>query len=1237
MNEIKPSVLMKLTPTTEARLGVYEEQLTSALTDPDIRNIALSGPYGAGKSSILATYKKSHSDKKFLHISFAHFQDKAKEGETPDETRLEGKIINQLIHQMPAEAIPQTHFQILKEVDRDKIKKYLYWGVLLAALLAFICFHDAWCRLVDSLSLESLRSLLGITRRKEAVLAAAAAWVVLAVSGLTEYIFLQRNQRILRKVNLKGANLDIELFGGESDSYFDRYLNEVLYLFDHVDADAVVFEDIDRYDRNLIFERLREINGLANRIREGVFEEKREERKPLRFLYLIRDDVFASKDRTKFFDMIIPVVPVMDGSNSYAMLIRLFSQLEEEARPGDDFLRGVSLYIDDMRLLGNIFNEYSVYYRNYQANNAIELNTDKLLAMMVYKNLFPQDHALLHRGTGYVYTLFANKPQFVRQRREELQKELDSLERLLEEVKRETFRNMDELDAAYYVENRRTRIGGTTEDTKFSNRVEYITAIRENEYNIEYYAEGYYASNRWIKENVKAKFDQLSKIPDYQRHRELIEKKAVAEEARQRVSEIKNQIEHLDTMPLQDIIDREKEDEIFGAVYTNVLGEIEYYADVKRSDYFPLIRYLISNGYIDESYQDYMSYYYEDGLRREDKVFLRSIQEHKYKGAAFQLKEPWKVVSWMHNSQFETAECLNYQLLDVLLMAVCHPMDVSAGMKKRDVDYEGGLYRLIKYIFKNNAMEFFEGYLWNGKYGSDFVRQINANCGNAASWVLKEETLGDHTKRKYVLQTILQWEAYCSEDPEDLRHIAKYAGQTPQLLYEASMEDERERFIAGVEHFGVKFSRLQLTEEEAALEEAALEEEPDKAMTLIIYDSLLWQQIYYRHLYVINWENLRFIYSIFYKLPLKEIRRSRMLTLVYEKGEETLRLYVEDNLETVLEELAACGEPLEDEEKVILSVLNREDLSRESREKYIGTLACRREISQLNQVENKDFWPRLMDGHVAAELQNLTDYYFLTENGMDEVLADYINRYPGPITLSEKELDKAYGEGKAELLLMDIMRCNSLVKEKYNELVKSFSLTCDAADIGIVDEDKMQILLFWKKVPMTQENLQYIREHYPRLVSVFAGKNIAEYLSLPHTEGETWEEEFLSVIASDREARSDFINSEEESPERKKKALAKSVNNSLKLSELQRYLENLKQEDFLDLLSGSSISVEQTPGNKALLDAFRERNWIVGYEVDKQDDSMYRVRGKNVSGRKKKEKIIIPSYKTSLQNTEPLV
>ncbi len=124
---------IKLSPISNAQIGSYDTQLTFALTDPDIKNIALSGPYGAGKSSILATYKSAHSELKLLHISFAHFQDAAQDGGQPmDEKRLEGKIINQLIHQMPAKDIPQTHFPLLREVDRDKVKGlsiggYFWW------------------------------------------------------------------------------------------------------------------------------------------------------------------------------------------------------------------------------------------------------------------------------------------------------------------------------------------------------------------------------------------------------------------------------------------------------------------------------------------------------------------------------------------------------------------------------------------------------------------------------------------------------------------------------------------------------------------------------------------------------------------------------------------------------------------------------------------------------------------------------------------------------------------------------------------------------------------------------------------------------------------------------------------------------------------------------------------------------------------------------------------------------
>ena len=52
----------RLTPTDNVDLEVYEEAIDYVFDNPDVRNIAISGAYSAGKSSILASYKKKHKD-----------------------------------------------------------------------------------------------------------------------------------------------------------------------------------------------------------------------------------------------------------------------------------------------------------------------------------------------------------------------------------------------------------------------------------------------------------------------------------------------------------------------------------------------------------------------------------------------------------------------------------------------------------------------------------------------------------------------------------------------------------------------------------------------------------------------------------------------------------------------------------------------------------------------------------------------------------------------------------------------------------------------------------------------------------------------------------------------------------------------------------------------------------------------------------------------------------------------
>lgn len=48
----------RLTPTDNLDLNVYEEAIDYVFNNPDVRNVAISGAYSAGKSSVLASYKK---------------------------------------------------------------------------------------------------------------------------------------------------------------------------------------------------------------------------------------------------------------------------------------------------------------------------------------------------------------------------------------------------------------------------------------------------------------------------------------------------------------------------------------------------------------------------------------------------------------------------------------------------------------------------------------------------------------------------------------------------------------------------------------------------------------------------------------------------------------------------------------------------------------------------------------------------------------------------------------------------------------------------------------------------------------------------------------------------------------------------------------------------------------------------------------------------------------------------
>ena len=232
----------RLTPIDNMNLDVYEEAIDYVFNNPDVKNVAISGAYSAGKSSVLASYKRRHDDLRFLHISLAHFKSPDQEDETDiKESVLEGKILNQLIHQIPSDKIPQTNFRVKKSINPvSTIMNTLKTIVLLTAIIYFM-FFDSWKSYVSVLPDNWLKSILELSTHPYALMVDGVIIIILSSFLIYELIKIQKNKNVFRKLNLQGN--EIEIFEESDDSYFDKYLNEVLYLFENVDADVIVFED----------------------------------------------------------------------------------------------------------------------------------------------------------------------------------------------------------------------------------------------------------------------------------------------------------------------------------------------------------------------------------------------------------------------------------------------------------------------------------------------------------------------------------------------------------------------------------------------------------------------------------------------------------------------------------------------------------------------------------------------------------------------------------------------------------------------------------------------------------------------------------------------------------------------------------------------------------------------------------------------------------------------------------
>ena len=1048
----------KLTPDKDADISVYEEAIEFVFDNSDVTNIAISGAYGAGKSSVIESYEKKHDDKNFLHISLAHFEptERNESEDSVKETTLEGKILNQLIHQIPVDRIPQTNFRVKKDVGRRNI---IIITILLCVLLGSITFISMSNKIqnwVDALCDGRLKSLLAIFTNDFTVFFAAIALAGSAFICIYNAVKVQKNKNLFHKVTVQGNT--IEIFENKDESYFDKYLNEVLYLFEQVEADVIVFEDMDRFNSNVIFERLREVNNLVNvhkynkfknkkrhKLINKIFRRKEKQYKPLRVFYLLRDDVFVTKDRTKFFDYIIPIVPVLDGTNSYDQFIRHLKQGNILEKFDSTFLQRLALYIDDMRVLKNVYNEFLVYM--YRLNNT-DLNWNKMLAIIVYKNIFPRDFCNLQLGKGYVHELFEQKENLSKETIGKLEEEKQLIQEKITYINKENLTDVQELNDAY--------------------EAKYNRLPRDSWY------------NQLTQEGRKEK-DKLEK--EKEKRIEVIDNrnKGMMTELEVKLQDIEQRISATKTKLLSELITRDNTDSIFMIKSINPIGEENQYNEIKGSDYLELLKFLISNGYIDETYNDYMTYFYEDSLSAHDKMFLRRITDKKGSDYEYSLKDVEKVLSSpvLRVVDFYEEETLNFNLLKGLLVNQENPK------------YQKYLSALIKQMKDNKDTEFISKFYDSTQFDKTFIIKLNEQWTDFFSYIAVNKILPLKQIRGFSLDSL------CLLDENKIQDINVEGCLTDYISNQSDYLNIQNPDVAKIISqfciLGVKLKKIEI-------------DTANKDLIVGVYEN---------NLYELTFENIKLmIKSIYGEYDSYNIEH-RNYTVIQGKSESPLAKYIAENINRYANEyLKNCNGYIEDSEDVAIKFINDENVLGDIQEKYVNVLKT--VISDISVIQNKKLWNEMLDKRIIKKtVPNIIHYY--TEYCCDSQLIKFINECDAGMDYSH--IENEFGGEIARQFFDSVAVNNEIKTSRYQEILCNMGYGYDVYDAYDISDDKMEVLIKKDVIEMNNVGLEYIRNHYKKYTALYIDENIEAYLRIITSDNFSYEEalHILGMEIGDKE------------------------------------------------------------------------------------------------------------------------
>lgn len=993
-------------------------------SDKSVRNIALTEPYGSGKSSVLYTLQQRCTKYKYLQISLATLEsydiseesekEKTKEDVEQLNRLIEYSILQQLIYREKYATVPNSRIKRIFHFEEKSLCKWTT-GIVGFFIAYLIAFEPNWLRVEVMYRIFDLgpvvNSIFDIL---------SVAYMIFGLFVCTREILSSYCGYRLSKLNLKDGEIELK-----EASIFNKHLDEIIYFFQRTKYDVVIIEDLDRFNTSDIYLKLRELNQLIN--------ESKEIGRHIVFIYAVKDDVFKDAQRAKFFDYISTVIPVINPSNSkyklkHELQIRGYNDI------ADDDLEEMAFFINDMRLLRNIANEYKQYRDRLCAAGQITLNPTKLLGMIVYKNCFPNDFAQLHNRGGKVYQCISSKPQFIAYAQQQLEEQKTQLEKNIQYYQQHSHLTKKDLRAAcaYQITVAMPQV---PKSILIDGNYKYFTSIVGSEslfekilaaekFTYRYQAPTIYGNYLIDEFNISQTGLNLDLI--YWNRKKALEE--LPQEIKREKRRIDNEERRIKSLRLYQFF---------------TLYNMEQCEDFTNIELEPLQNIFLRRSYIDEDYYDYISYFYPDMITQNDRDLLLAMKQAHKSDYNANIEKIENFAKKIPLYVFDNDAVLNNKLTDFLIS--------HRGDKKFEEKFE----LLMKRIEREDApLEFIAQYYQNGTQPRTlFERFIEWNPEQHWAAIMAYSVESE----RFLL--IEGWLKFC---------------QAAELLNEQKdwLNDNYAFLTKHVQSIG--------------LEAAKSLSKGRKYIQLTADSNELLAFVIEHELYELNKGNLCLVVNYLSKTISTDISNLNLKRIRSTKNEHVVA-YVEQNIAFCIKEFSHTIN--DEDEKAILFILNNGTINSEKKRDYLQTQQNR--ILNIETIvdDAKDMAVELF--LLAPRWENIAAYFAYSENKATISLKHYIEHYKTELEDCRCE-DTITGKGK---LFDALIGSNILEISAYKAIVNSFEYTLKSEEyLAELAPDRLDCLIDAGMVAYTSKNIKTISIHRASTIAKYLIHHKDKYL-----------------------------------------------------------------------------------------------------------------------------------------------